>query len=108
MNIHTNQYERNTFRQMALGQAGEIIVMLQQFLTLTDGVSDRDLRPALALALGTQVPRDRQGYARFYHRVLDELDSLELVRLSEAKALDPRRPGFHWPISACQACTIGA
>ncbi len=82
--------------------------MLRQFLTLTDGVHDRALRPALALALGTEVPRDRQGYAHFYHRVLEKLDSLERTRLSEAKALDPRRPGFHSLISSCQACTTGA
>ena len=53
-------------------------------------------------------PRDRQGYARFYHRVLEKLDSLELTRLSEAKALDPRRPGFHSLVSSCQTCTTGA
>ena len=81
---------------------------LRQFLTLTDGVRDRDLRPVLALALGTEVPRDRQGYARFYHRVLEKLDSLELTRLSETKALGPRRPGFHSLVSSCQACTTGA
>ncbi len=73
---------------------------LQRFLTVTAEISERDLRPALALALGTGVPRDRQGYARFYHRVLEILDSPELTRLSESKALDPRRPAFHSLIPA--------
>ena len=79
--------------------------MLRQFLTLTDGVHDRALRPALALALGTEVPRDRQGYARFYHRVLENLDSPELTRLSEYEALDPRRPAFHSLITVSASAT---
>ncbi len=79
--------------------------MLQQFLTLTEEVRDRDLRPAIALALGAEVPRDRQSYARFYHRVLENLDSLELTRLSESKALDPRRPAFHSLITVSASAT---
>ena len=46
---------------------------LQQFLAATVEVDDRDLRPALALALKTEVPRSRRSYARFYGRVLEEL-----------------------------------
>ncbi|MCZ6755692.1 MAG: hypothetical protein O7E49_10305 [Gemmatimonadetes bacterium] len=46
---------------------------LRDFLTVTAEISDRDLRPALALALKKEVPRSQQSYARFYHRVLDEL-----------------------------------
>lgn len=46
---------------------------LRQFLTVTAETSDRDLRPALALALTKEVPRSRQSYARFYRRVIEEL-----------------------------------
>ncbi len=46
---------------------------LRQFLTATVEVSDQDLRPALALALKTEVPRSRHRYARFYCRVVEEL-----------------------------------
>ncbi len=46
---------------------------LRQFLTVTAEISDRDLRPALALALKKEVPRSRQSYARFYRRVIEEL-----------------------------------
>ena len=46
---------------------------LRQFLTVTAEISDRDVRPALALALKKEVPRSRQSYARFYRRVIEEL-----------------------------------
>ena len=46
---------------------------LQQFLTVTAEISDRDLRPALALALSREVPRTQHSYARFYRRVIEEL-----------------------------------
>ena len=46
---------------------------LQEFLKLTAEVDDRDLRPALALALQLEVPRSRESYARFYRRVVDIL-----------------------------------
>ena len=46
---------------------------LRQFLTVTAENSDRDVRPALALALKKEVPRSRQSYARFYRRVIAEL-----------------------------------
>ena len=39
---------------------------LRQFLTVTAEISDRDLRPALALALKKEVPRSQQNYAGFY------------------------------------------
>ena len=46
---------------------------LRQFLTVTAEIRDRDVRPALALALKKEVPRSRQSYARFYRRVIEEL-----------------------------------
>ncbi len=46
---------------------------LQEFLKLTAEVDDRDVRPALALALRLEVPRSRESYARFYRRVVDTL-----------------------------------
>ena len=46
---------------------------LQEFLKLTAEVDDHDLRPALALALQSEVPRSRESYARFYRRVIDTL-----------------------------------
>ena len=46
---------------------------LRQFLTVTAEISDRDLRPALALALKKEVPRSQQSYARFYCRVIEEI-----------------------------------
>ncbi len=78
---------------------------LRQFLTVTAEITDRDLRPALALALKKEVPRSRQGYARFYRRVIENLDSPELTRLSESKALDPRRPAFHSLITVSASAT---
>ncbi len=39
---------------------------LRQFLTVTAEISDRDLGPALALALKKEVPRSQQNYAGFY------------------------------------------
>ncbi len=41
---------------------------LRQFLTVAAEISDRDLRPALALALKKEVPRSQQSYAGFYRR----------------------------------------
>ena len=55
---------------------------LRQFLTVTAEISDRDLRPALALALKKEVPRSRQGYARFYRRVIEELTACGEARPS--------------------------
>ena len=55
---------------------------LQQFLTVTAEISDRDLRPALALALKNEVPRSRQSYARFYRRVIEELAACREARPS--------------------------
>ncbi len=46
---------------------------LQEFLKLTAEVDDRELRPAVALALQSEVPRSRESYARFYRRVIDTL-----------------------------------
>ncbi len=46
---------------------------LRQFLTVTAEISDRDVRPALALALKKEVPRSRQSSTRFYRRVIEEL-----------------------------------
>ena len=77
---------------------------LRQFLNVTDGVRDRDLRPAIALALGAEVPNDRQGYARFYHRVLKQLDRLEPTRQSDSKALNPRRLELHSPVFTPSGC----
>ena len=54
---------------------------LHEFLDHTAAVSDRDIRPALALALKDEIPRSREGYSRFYRRVLDNLDEARgLVR----------------------------
>ena len=52
---------------------------LTQFLTTTGAISDRDLRPALARALGEEIPRSRDSFDRFYGRVI--------VRLVESGAL---------------------
>ena len=52
---------------------GRSEMTLQEFLTLTTEVDDRDLRPALALALQSEVPRSRESYARFYRRGTDTL-----------------------------------
>lgn len=44
----------------------EMVAILErplQFLTVTAEISDRDLRPALALALKKEVPRSQQSYA---------------------------------------------
>ena len=38
---------------------------LQEFLKLTAEVDDRELRPAVALALQPEVRRSRESYARF-------------------------------------------
>ncbi len=55
---------------------------LRRFLTVTAEISDRDLRPALALALKKEVPRSRQSYARFYRRVIEELAACREARPS--------------------------
>ena len=46
--------------------------MLQHFLTATAGTDQREVRRAMAVAL--EIPHDGTGYARFYRRVLDELE----------------------------------
>ena len=46
---------------------------LKQFLMMTAEMSDVDLRPALALALKPEIPRSRDGYARYYERVIARL-----------------------------------
>ncbi len=38
---------------------------LTQFLTTTGAISDRNLRPALAGALGEEIPRSRDSFGRF-------------------------------------------
>jgi hypothetical protein len=68
---------------------------LQQFLTNVAGVSDRELRPALALALKDEVPRSREAYARFYRRVLGHL---------AAATPDPPTPAFLPAGRAPEAC----
>ena len=47
---------------------------LHEFLDRTATINDRDIRPALALALKNEIPRSREGYARFYRRVMDHLE----------------------------------
>ena len=46
---------------------------LQQFITLTTGTPNLNLRRAMALALATEVPRTPGAYARFRHRVAKTL-----------------------------------
>ncbi len=58
---------------------------LRQFLTVTAEISDRDLRPALALALKKEVPRSQQSYARFYRRVIEELAACGEARPSRIR-----------------------
>ena len=41
---------------------------LRQFLTVPAEISDRDWRPALALALTKELPRSQHSYAGFYRR----------------------------------------
>ena len=65
---------------------------LQEFLKLTAEVDDRDLRPALALALQSEVPRSRESYARFYRRVIDTLIESE-ARAPVRVPCDSAQPG---------------
>ena len=46
---------------------------LQTFLNLTAAVPEPTLRRSLALALSVERPTSREGYARFYERVLAAL-----------------------------------
>ncbi len=46
---------------------------LQNFLTLTAGVPERDLRRAIAGALSSEGPRGPEAYERFYDRVVADL-----------------------------------
>ena len=46
---------------------------LQHFLILTAGVPERDLRRAIAGALLSEAPRDREAYERFYAGVVADL-----------------------------------
>ena len=46
---------------------------LQTFLNLTGTVPESALRRALALALSVERPTSREGYTRFYRRVLAAL-----------------------------------
>ena len=52
---------------------------LHEFLDRTATINDRDIRPALALALKNEIPRSREGYARFYRRVMDHLNEAHRV-----------------------------
>ena len=47
---------------------------LQHFLTATAGTDEREVRQAMAVALGLEMPHDSVSYERFYRRVLDELE----------------------------------
>ena len=38
---------------------------LQQFLTLTEGTEEQELRRAMVLALARETPYERAGYRRF-------------------------------------------
>ncbi len=46
---------------------------LQQFLTLTEGTEEQELRRAMVLALASETPYERAGYRRFYRNVLSVL-----------------------------------
>ncbi len=46
---------------------------LNEFLIMTAEISDRDLRPVLAWALKDEAPRSRDGFDRFYRRVIARL-----------------------------------
>ena len=48
---------------------------LQRFLTLTATVPTLTLRHAITLAMSVERPTSREGYARFYGRVLAVLDA---------------------------------
>ena len=47
---------------------------LQHFRTVTADVDDGQLRRAMTVALASEIPRDPEGYRRFYSRVIDALD----------------------------------
>jgi len=48
---------------------------LQQFLTLTEGTEEQELRRAMVLALAWETPYERAGYQRFYRNVLGVLQA---------------------------------
>ena len=48
---------------------------LQQFLTLTEGTEEQELRRAMVLALAWETPYERAGYQRFYRNVLSVLQA---------------------------------
>ncbi len=52
---------------------------LQRFRTLTADADALHLRHAMIAALMLEVPRDREGYRRFYDRVIESLKSLETL-----------------------------
>ena len=58
---------------------------LQQFLTLTEGTEEQELRRAMVLALARETPYERAGYRRFYRNVLNVL---------QAKNRDPVDTGY--------------
>ena len=47
---------------------------LQHFRTVTSDVDEGQLRRAMTVALASEIPRDPEGYRRFYSRVIDALD----------------------------------
>jgi hypothetical protein len=46
---------------------------LEQFLTATASVPERELRSAMVVALAVEPARGPEAYRRFYDRVLHEL-----------------------------------
>ena len=78
---------------------------LRQFMTTTVEISDQDLRPALALALKTEVPRSRHSYARFYCRVVEELG---LLLAGDCDGIDHKyiALGFSWTLD-CEKVLAG-
>ena len=46
---------------------------LQRFHNVTADVDEGQLRQAMTVALASEIPRDPEGYRRFYARVIDAL-----------------------------------
>ena len=71
---------------------------LQRFRTLTANVDALHLRHAMIAALMLEVPLDREGYRRFYGRVVGSLESRESLETLDQPApeigLPAIRPEF--------------
>ena len=60
-------------------------MILQHFLTATARTDEQELRRAMSVTLALEIPHNRQGYERFYRRVLDELVATRQSRVHAAR-----------------------